>query len=74
MDTHELRTKEIAELKQLDTELAEKIWKAKFNNMSGQLDDTSSILKLRKERARVQTVISEKANQKTSKTPSRGKA
>jgi len=38
------------------------LWKARFSNYSNQLDDTDKIRRLRREIARVKTIMTERAN------------
>ena len=61
MKTTEVREKSNDELSTLESELRTQIWKARFDNQANQLDDTSSIQKLRRDLARVKTVLSERA-------------
>lgn len=61
MKATEVREKSPEELKTLESELRHQIWKARFDNQANQLDDTSSIQKLRRDLARVKTVLSERA-------------
>jgi len=58
----ELKTKSIAELTS-DLEAAKKeLFNLKFQNATNQLENTSRITVVRKNIARIQTAISEKAN------------
>lgn len=61
MKATEVRTKSSDELATLESELRHQIWKARFDNQANQLDDTSSILKLRRDLARVKTVLTERS-------------
>lgn len=60
MKASEIREKTQEELQELEAELRRKIWKARFDNLSNQLDDTSSIKKLRRDLARVKTILTER--------------
>lgn len=66
MKIAEIRERNVEELRSLRAELKRELWKARFNNLSGQLDDTSQIKKLRRRTARVNTIITEKLQQGTS--------
>lgn len=62
MKASEVREKSNDELKELEANLRRQIWKARFDNLSNQLDDTSSIRKLRRDLARVKTLITQRAS------------
>jgi len=48
------------ELEALEAELRRKLWKARFDNHTNQLDDTSSIKAIRRDIARVLTILTER--------------
>ena len=48
------------ELVILERDLRRKLWKARFDNHTNQLDDTSEIVKIRKDIARVMTILTER--------------
>lgn len=54
------------ELQKLEGELRRKLWRARFDNHTNQLDDTSEIKKIRKDIARVKTILTERQKQKAS--------
>lgn len=58
----ELREKTVDELKELEQTMTRDLWKARFSNYSNQLDDTDKIRRLRREIARVKTIMTERAN------------
>jgi large subunit ribosomal protein L29 len=58
----ELRDKSATELKELEKTLARDLWKSRFANYSNQLDDTDTIRRLRRDIARVKTVLTAKEN------------
>ena len=60
MKISEVREKSSEELQSLEGDLKRKLWKARFDNLSNQLDDTSSIPALRRDIARVKTVLTER--------------
>lgn len=61
MKPAELREKTADELGELEKTLARDLWKARFSNYSNQLDDTDKIRRLRREIARVKTVLAQRA-------------
>lgn len=63
MKASELLDKSQEELQELEAKLRRDIWKARFDNLSNQLDDTSSVQKLRRDLARVKTVLTQRAAQ-----------
>jgi large subunit ribosomal protein L29 len=60
MKTTELRERSIGDLTQLNSELERDLWKTRFSNYTNQLDDTAKVRRLRREIARVKTVITQK--------------
>lgn len=58
----ELREKTVDELKELEQTMTRDLWKSRFSNYSNQLDDTDKIRRLRREIARVKTIMTERAN------------
>jgi ribosomal protein L29 len=50
MKPEDIRTNTIEELAVIEGDLRRQLWKARFDNHTNQLDDTSSIPKLRTER------------------------
>jgi large subunit ribosomal protein L29 len=62
MKAAEVREKSNEELQELEKSLRREIWKARFDNHSNQLDNTSSIQKLRRDLARVKTFITQRAS------------
>ena len=58
----DLRTKSIAELNEELVAAKKELFNLRFQNATNQLDNTSRIKEVRKNIARIQTVISEKAN------------
>lgn len=61
MKAAELRERTDEELNNLVGELKEKLWKTRFDNFTNQLDDTSSIQKIRRDIARVKGILTERA-------------
>ena len=58
----ELKTKSAAELADSLTEAKKELFNLRFQNATNQLDNTARIKEVRKNIARIQTVITEKAN------------
>ena len=58
----DLRTKSAAELNEELVAAKKELFNLRFQNATNQLDNTSRIKEVRKNIARIQTVISEKAN------------
>jgi large subunit ribosomal protein L29 len=56
----EVRERTDAELSSLEAELERKLWKARFDNHRNQLDSSSDIEKLRRDIARVKTIVGER--------------
>jgi large subunit ribosomal protein L29 len=60
MKPEDIRESTTEELAIMEGDLRRQIWKARFDNHSSQLDDTSSIQKLRRDLARVKTILTER--------------
>lgn len=60
MKTSEVREKTTDELVSLETDLERQLWKARFDNHTNQLDDTATIGKIRRDVARVKTILTER--------------
>jgi len=60
MKTSELRERSVGDLRVLESEIARDLWKARFSNFTNQLDDTAKIRRLRRQVARVKTIITQK--------------
>ena len=58
----DLNTKSVDELAQALVEAKKELFKLRFQNATNQLDNTSRIKEVRRNIARIQTVITEKAN------------
>lgn len=61
MDVKELRECTDARLAELEQTLRRQIFDARIKNFTNQLDDTASIGRVRKDLARVKTILSERA-------------
>ncbi len=61
MKAKDMREKSAADLKELEKSLAEDHFHAKLKNFTNRLDDTSSIKKLRRDVARVKTLLAQQA-------------
>ena len=60
MKTKEIRDLGINELKQKNSELVEELFKLEIRHTSGQLESTAMLSRLKKDIARVSTVLKEK--------------
>jgi large subunit ribosomal protein L29 len=60
MKIKEIRDLGINELKQKNGELVEELFRLRIRNASGQLDSTAMLGRLRKDIARINTVLKEK--------------
>jgi large subunit ribosomal protein L29 len=60
----EIREKTTDELKELEQSMARDLWKSRFSNHSNQLDDTDKIRRLRRDIARVKTLLVERSSEK----------
>jgi large subunit ribosomal protein L29 len=56
----DIRERTDAELRELEAELKEKLWKSRFRNFTNQLDDTASIKNIRRDIARVKTILTQR--------------
>ena len=63
MKITELRERTVSDLEQLEGELARDLWKTRFSNFTNQLDDTAKIGRLRRQIARVKTVLTQKQSE-----------
>jgi large subunit ribosomal protein L29 len=61
MKARELKERTPDELALMERELSRDLWKARFANFTNQLDDTAKIRRLRREIARVKTLLTQKA-------------
>jgi len=60
MKINEIRSLGINELKQKNSELVEELFRLRIRHASGQLDSTAMLSRLRKDIARIRTVLKEK--------------
>ena len=58
----ELKTQSVADLQEQLVNAKKELFNLRFQNATNQLDNTSRIKEVRKNIARIQTVITEKAN------------
>jgi large subunit ribosomal protein L29 len=61
MKPSDLREKTTDELNELEQTMARDLFKARFANYSNQLDDTDKVRRMRRDIARVKTVLNERA-------------
>jgi large subunit ribosomal protein L29 len=65
MKASEIRERSDVELDELEAKLAREIWKARFDNYSSLLDDSSKITRLRRDLARVKTIRTQRTQAQT---------
>ncbi|MCG8555738.1 MAG: 50S ribosomal protein L29 [Proteobacteria bacterium] len=63
MKPAEIRERSTEELVELEGQLKRDLWRARLDNFSNQLDETSKIGRIRRDVARVKTVLSERLRQ-----------
>ncbi|MDH5493434.1 MAG: 50S ribosomal protein L29 [Myxococcales bacterium] len=63
MKSAEVREKTTEELVGLEKDMQRQLWKARFDNHANQLDDTAQIPRLRRDLARVKTILAERQRQ-----------
>lgn len=73
MKAAEIREQTVESLRELQKDLARQLWKARFDNYSNRLDSTAKIPNLRRDIARVATILVEKASG-TPRIPKKGAA
>jgi len=56
----EMRERTSSELRSMREDLTRELWKKRFDNHTNQLDDTSSIRKLRRDIARLNTILTQR--------------
>jgi large subunit ribosomal protein L29 len=62
MKVKELREKNVGDLSEMKKKIALDLMNARFKNSTGQLDNKSMISKLRRDVARINTILREKAS------------
>jgi large subunit ribosomal protein L29 len=60
MKATEVRERSTEDLKGLIEELRRQLWKSRFDNHTNALDDTSKIKRLRRDLARVKTILTQR--------------
>jgi large subunit ribosomal protein L29 len=58
--TEEVRERSTVDLRALEAELTRQLWQARIDNHTNQLDDTASVRRLRRDIARVHTILRER--------------
>ena len=61
MKAKEMRERTETELQQMERDQSRELWKARFSNFTNQLDDTAKIRRLRREIARIKTLLTQKS-------------
>jgi large subunit ribosomal protein L29 len=59
----EVSAKSIDELTALEKTTSRELWQARFSNHSNQLDDTDKVRRLRRDIARIKTIITQKTRE-----------
>jgi len=70
MKAAEVRERNNEELKAMVEDLRRQIWKSRFDNHTNSLDDTSKIQRLRRDLARVKTILTQRARDAAAKAAS----
>lgn len=68
----ELRENTLSELEEAEQSLARELWKTRMDNYTNKLDDTAKIRRLRRDIARVKTVLVEKRAAASAKKSKKG--
>ncbi len=63
MKASDLRELSVEELNLKENDLRRDLWKLRFDNHTNQLDDTAKISRLRRDIARIKTVLVERARE-----------
>jgi large subunit ribosomal protein L29 len=66
MKAKEMRERSVGELEGMERDLSRELWKTRFTNFTNQLDDTAKLRRLRREIARIKTILTEKGPEKAS--------
>ena len=61
MKAKELKERSESELQGMEKDLQRELWKTRFSNFTNQLDDTAKMRRLRRDVARVKTILTQKA-------------
>lgn len=67
MKAAEVREKTTEELETLESELTRELWKSRFENHTNQLDDTDKLRRLRRDIARVKTIVAQRKSAEETK-------
>jgi large subunit ribosomal protein L29 len=68
MKMKEMREHGASELESMKTEMTRELWKARFSNFTNQLDDTAKLRRLRRDLARIKTLLAELARKQPEQT------
>ena len=60
MKTSDLREQTVSELEEQEKNLQRELWKTRMDNYTNKLDDTAKIRRLRRDIARVKTILTQK--------------
>lgn len=64
MKPAEIRERTTEDLRELEKDLTRQLWKSRFDNHTNQLDDTAKVRRLRRDVARVKTLLVQRATEK----------
>ena len=60
MKTSDMREQTVTELEEQEQKLRRELWKTRMDNYTNKLDDTAKIRRLRRDIARVKTILTQK--------------
>ena len=63
MKAKEMRERSLNELQGMERDLTRELWKTRFTNFTNQLDDTAKLRRLRREIARIKTILTERGTE-----------
>lgn len=63
MKASELREQTIDELKEQERDLTRELWKTRMDNHTNQLDDTAKLRRLRRDIARIKTILTQRSGE-----------
>jgi large subunit ribosomal protein L29 len=69
MKPSEIRERTDQELRELQQQLRQDLWKARFDNYSNQLDDTAKIRRMRRDLARIHTLRTQRTKARSEQSP-----
>ena len=64
MKAKEMRERTPGDLQVMEKDLERELWKTRFQNFTNQLDDTAKLRRVRRDIARVKTLLNQQAQKK----------